>query len=176
MFNRSTVMCLALVFGVTHGATAQNVRQISATALPSTTLPSSTLQVPAPETQLIMIRSTLLALTQANSSNNYTVLNALGSPTFRNSNTPTRLAQVFESFRANNIDMAPLALVMPQATQPPRIENGRLRMVGLFPTQPLSVKYDLMYEPVAGLWRLYGLSVNLDRAIAPVASATQTRK
>jgi hypothetical protein len=148
-------VCIAIAVGFTTQGFAQAAK---------TPAPVAVLQVPPAEAQLILIRSTLIALSQANKTNNYSVLNTLGSPTFRSSNPTTRLTQVFESFRANNIDLSPVTLVMPQATQPPKIENGRLRLIGLFPTQPMQVRYDLMYEPVAGVWQLFGLAVNLDKA------------
>jgi hypothetical protein len=160
MFARTLIFALAITASSSTIALAQSVK---ASANPTASA-AATVQVPPPETQLIMIRTTLMALTQANSTNNYTVLSGLGSPTFRTSNPPTRLAQVFASFRTNKIDLAPLALVMPQSTQAPRIENGRLRMIGFFPTAPLRVIYDLMYEPVAGQWQLFGLAVNLEKA------------
>ncbi len=160
MTYKSIIFSLAVIVASATVVQAQTTKA-QPTAL--TQAVPATLQVPPPEAQLIMIRSALVALGQANRTNNYTVLNALGSPTFRTSNPPTRLAQVFEPFRKNNIDLSPLTLVMPQSTQAPRIENGRLRMVGLFPTQPMQVAYDLMYEPVAGNWQLFGLAVNLDK-------------
>jgi hypothetical protein len=153
MFVRSVFLCLLLTAGNPTLAFAQAAKPVTAT-----------LQVPPPEAQLIMIRTALVALTQANSTNNYAVLSALGSPTFRTSNPPARLAQVFESFRTNKIDLSPLALVVPQSTQAPRIENGRLRMTGFFPTQPMRVTYDMMYEPNGGVWQLFGLAANLEKA------------
>jgi hypothetical protein len=125
------------------------------------------LQIPSAEAMTIMIRSSLVALNQANMTNNYTVLSAIGSPNFHQANPPERLAQIFQSFRANAIDLAPVTLLASQLTQAPRIEAGRLRLIGVFPTQPLQVSYDLMFEPVAGQWRLFGLSVNLPNAAKP---------
>jgi hypothetical protein len=134
-------------------------------------LASPQLQIPSAEAMTIMIRSSLVALNQANMTGNYTVLSAIGSPAFHQANSPERLAQIFQSFRANAIDLAPVTLLPSQLTQAPRIENGRLRLIGVFPTQPLQVSYDLMFEPVAGQWRLFGLSVNLPKATQlPVGS------
>jgi hypothetical protein len=155
MFVRTIILALAITAGSSTIALAQSAKPVAPAV--------ANVQVPPPEAQLIMIRTALVALTQANSTNNYTVLSALGSPTFRNSNPPARLAQVFESFRANKIDLSPLALVVPQSTQAPRIENGRLRMVGFFPTQPMRVAYDLMYEPAGGVWQLFGIAANLEK-------------
>jgi hypothetical protein len=143
-------------------ATAQ-IRSEATPAKPTlVTAPAPTpLQVPPAESLVIMIRTSLVALTQANTTNNYTVLSAIGSPNFRQANPPQRLAQVFEPFRKNNIDLGPVTFVAPQLSSPARIENGRLRIIGFFPTAPMQVDYDLTYEPVGGAWQLFGLSVNL---------------
>ncbi len=121
------------------------------------------LQIPAPEAQIIMIRSTLVALSQANQTNNYAVLNALGSANFRVTNPPGKLSENFAAFRANRIDLAPVTWVVPRFTAAPRIENGRLKLTGFFPTAPMQVNFDLDYEPAEGNWRLFGMAVNLNR-------------
>jgi hypothetical protein len=130
------------------------------------------IQMPPPEAMIIMIRSSLVALSQANVTNNYQVLNALGSNNFRQSNPPARLAQLFASFRSNNIDLAPVVFVTPQLSQQPKIENGKLRLIGYFPTQPMRVDYDLEFEPADGIWKLFGLSVNLSAASQKPAPQT----
>jgi hypothetical protein len=128
-------------------------------------------QVPSPEAMIILIRSSIVALSQANLTNNYSVLNQLGSPTFKQANTAARLQQIFEPFRRNNIDMNPVVFVTPQLTSQPVMKDGRLRLVGFFPTAPMQVNYDLQFEPSGGVWRLFGLAVNLQAAQAPAANA-----
>jgi hypothetical protein len=130
------------------------------------------IQMPAPEAMIIMIRASLVALSQANVTNNYSVLNALGSDNFRQANSPARLAALFAPFRTNNIDLAPVVFVTPQLSQQPKIVDGRLRLIGFFPTQPMQVNYDIQYEPSGGTWRLFGLSVNLNPAQQQPAQLT----
>ncbi len=137
--------------------------------------PQGQIQMPAPEAMIIMIRSSLVALSQANVTGNYSVLNQLGSPEFRQTNTPDRLSQVFASFRTNNIDLAPVVFVTPQLSQAPRIENGKLRMIGNFPTQPMRVDFDLQFEPSGGIWKLQGMAVNLSPAPVIAQAAPQQR-
>jgi hypothetical protein len=124
-------------------------------------------QVPPPEAMIILIRSSIVALSQANLTNNYSVLSALGSPTFRQANNPARLQQIFAPFRTNNIDMNPVVFVTPQLKYQPAIQNGRLRLVGYFPTEPMQVNYDLQFEPSGGVWRLFGISVDLEATKTP---------
>ena len=144
-----------------------------ATATPTRqAAPQAQIQMPRPETLIIMIRSSLVALSQANITNNYSVLNQLGSGNFRKANPPTRLAQLFNSFRTNKIDLAPVVFVTPQLSKQPEIVNGKLHLVGNFPTQPMRVDFNLQFEPSDGIWKLFGLSVDLNR-VQPRQAAQQ---
>lgn len=123
--------------------------------------------MPPPEAMIILIRSHLVALSQANATNNYTVLSSLGSQDFRTANPPARLSQIFAGFRSNKIDLTPVTFVTPQLIQQPVMSGGRMRLVGYFPTQPMQVNFDLQFEPSAGTWKLFGLGVNLAQGGKP---------
>jgi hypothetical protein len=113
---------------------------------------------------LILIRSALIALDQGNKMGNYTVLRDLGAPGFQ-TNTAARLAEIFAARRRDNIDLSGVAVLDPQLTVLPEIEaNGMLRMAGFFPSVPTQVNFDLIFAPVSGQWRLFGISVNLGSA------------
>jgi hypothetical protein len=117
---------------------------------------------------LILIRTTLLALDQANKTGNYTVLRDLGSPDFQ-ANTAARLAEIFAQQRRDNVDLSGIAIIDPQLTVLPQIEaNGLMRMAGFFPSVPTQVNFELAYAPVGKRWRLFGLSVSFGQA-APAA-------
>jgi hypothetical protein len=119
---------------------------------------------------LILIRSTLLALDQANKTGNYTVLRDLGAPAFQ-VNSAARLAEIFAKQRNDNLDLSGVAAIDPQLSLLPQIEaNGLMHMSGFFPSVPSQVNFDLAFAPVNGQWRLFGLSVALGQA-APVAPA-----
>ncbi len=130
-------------------------------------------QIPPPEALIILIRSTVVALSHANLTNNYSVLSGLGSPSFQKANPPARLQTVFTAFRTNNIDMNPVVFVTPQLTSPPVIENGRLRLAGFFPSQPMRVNFDLQFEPTGGVWKLFAVSVNLAAQTAALAPGSR---
>jgi hypothetical protein len=123
---------------------------------------------------LILIRSALIALDQGNKTGNYTVLRDLGAPAFQ-TNTAARLAEIFVAQRRDNIDLSGVAVLDPQLTLLPQVEpNGMLRMAGFFPSVPTQVNFELIYAPVNGQWRLFGISVNLGQA-APAAPAAEVR-
>jgi hypothetical protein len=117
---------------------------------------------------LILIRSALIALDQGNKTGNYTVLRDLGAPGFQ-VNTAARLAEIFAAQRRDNIDLSGVAVLEPQLSVLPQIEaNGMLRMAGFFPSVPTQVNFELMFAPVSGQWRLFGISVNIGSS-APAA-------
>ncbi len=120
---------------------------------------------------LMLIRSSLLALDQANKTGNYTVLRDLGAPGFQAVNTAARLSEIFASQRNEKLDLSGVAVIDPQLSVLPEIApNGMMRMAGFFPSVPSQVNFELLFAPVDGQWRLFGLSVNVAQS-APVAPA-----
>jgi len=117
---------------------------------------------------LILIRSSLLALDQANKTGNYTVLRDIGAPGFQ-SNSAARLGEIFVKLRNDNLDLSGVAVIDPQLNLLPQIEtNGLMRMAGFFPSVPTQVNFDLSFAPVSGQWRLFGISVSIGQS-GPVA-------
>lgn len=119
---------------------------------------------------LMLIRSTLLALDQANKTGNYTVLRDLGAPGFQ-INTAARLAEIFAKQRGDKLDLSGVAVIDPQLSLLPQIEpNGLLHMAGFFPSVPSQVNFELLFAPVEGQWRVFGVSLSVGQS-APVAPA-----
>jgi hypothetical protein len=119
---------------------------------------------------LILVRSALLALDQANKTGNYTVLRDLGAPGFQ-VNTAARLAEIFAKQRNDNLDLSGVAVIDPQLSLLPQIEaNGLLHMAGFFPSVPTQVNFELSFAPVNGQWRLFGISVSIGQS-GPTAPA-----
>jgi hypothetical protein len=122
---------------------------------------------------LMLVRSTLLALDQANKTGNYTVLRDLGAPGFQ-VNTAARLAEIFAKQRNDNLDLSGVAVIDPQLSLLPQIEpNGLMRMAGFFPSVPSQVNFELVFAPVNGQWRLFGISVSVGQAGPVAPSAPQ---
>jgi len=130
---------------------------------------------------MILIRSTLLALDQANKTGNYTVLRDLGAPAFQ-SNTDARLAEIFAAQRRDKLDLSGVAVLDPQLSLLPEIEpNGVMRLAGFFPSVPTQVNFELAFAPVEGQWRLFGVSVGVGSAspappAAPPPAAATPKK
>jgi hypothetical protein len=117
---------------------------------------------------LMLIRSTVLALDHANKTGNYTVLRDLGAPGFQ-MNTAARLAEIFAKQRNEKLDLSGVAVIDPQLSLLPQIEpNGLLHMAGFFPSVPSQVNFELLFAPVEGQWRVFGVSLSVGQS-APVA-------
>ena len=143
-------------------------------ARPAPSPPKTVPDAPASGTNsgvLILIRSSLLALAHANATGNYTVLRDLATPSFQAVNTAARLSEIFSNLRAQRLDLAQLAVLEPQLTIPPqRDARGMLRIEGTYPTTPL-LTFSLVFEPVDGQWRLFGISLNTGQPAAVSAAS-----
>jgi hypothetical protein len=119
-----------------------------------------------------LVRSALIALDHANRTGNYTVLRELGGPGLQR-HSSAQLSNIFANLRSQNVDLLPVAIVTPQLTQPPSVSPERLlQLVGLFPTQPRHIQFEVVYQAVNGQWRLFGLNVSLVAAAPPAPQAS----
>jgi hypothetical protein len=108
-----------------------------------------------------MIRNAVLALNQANTTGNYSVLREMGTPNFQMANSPARLAEVFASLRARKIDLSPIMLFNPKLTSQPALQDGQvLRLTGFFPTTPEQVQFDLAFQHLGDRWMRAGIALN----------------
>ena len=123
------------------------------------------------EQAFYLIRSTLLTLNDANRSGNYSVLRDLAAPDFQARNSPADLAESFSDLRRRKFDLFAVALAAPELTAAPALDGkGMLRLTGHFPTRPLQIDFDLLFQNVGTQWRLFGISV-----ATPAAPAAQAQ-
>ena len=130
------------------------------------------------EQALYLIRSTLLTLNDANLSGNYTVLRDLAAPDFQARNTAADLGQIFFDLRRRNFDLYSAALLAPQLTVAPALDQGgMLHLAGYIPTRPLQINFDLVFQVVGNRWRLYSISIATSEAAPaqPEAQASPVR-
>lgn len=120
---------------------------------------------------LILIRTALIAVQQANQTGNYSVLYGISAPGFQAANSPERLSLVFANLRAKNFDLSGIVVLEPQLTIMPELySNGVMRMAGFFPSVPMQVYFDLQFLSVQGQWRLIAIGVDVGGAtpVAPI--------
>jgi hypothetical protein len=118
--------------------------------------------MPGGEQIVMLIRTSLLSLNDAFITGNYTVFRDLLAPTVRDGNTAARISQVYAPFAAKGIDLAGVAILAPNLTEPPAIDQGnRLIVKGVFPGNPSPLIFALTMEPVAGRWRVRDLAIDV---------------
>lgn len=151
-------LALTLGFFMSHSVAAAAP---GATAKPAAKAVQPTPTPPSPIAVLALVRSTLLAVDQANRTGNYTVLRDLAGPRFRDANNATKLSQIFGVLIVQGIDLLPVSVVEPRYTQDAKITRERmLHVAGVFSVRPRPVAFEILFEPVDGQWRLYGLSIS----------------
>ncbi len=132
----------------------------AATRVASAPLPASKGQSMQVQVQYL-VRTSLLALNDANRSGNYTVLRDVAAPSFREKNSAADLALIFAEMRRARLDLSMAAILAPELDEQPSIDGERrLRLKGHFATEPNRVVFDLIYEPVGGQWLLNGISIS----------------
>ncbi len=120
---------------------------------------------------ILLTRATLIALDQANRTGNYTVLRDLAAPGFAAANNPARLGEIFANLRRDKVDLSGVLVLEPQLTVMPEItREGMLHFAGFFPSVPQQLKFEMLFAPVDGQWRLFGLGANVASS-APVPPA-----
>ena len=111
----------------------------------------------------MLVRTTLIALSQANQTGNYSVLRDLGTPQFQAMNTDARLGEIFSSLRVRNLDFSPVIFFDPKLIRPAAVQpNGVLRLTGYIDTRPERILFDLGFELVQEQWRLAAIIVDMN--------------
>lgn len=132
---------------------------------------SSPPQLPDAATMVVLIRSAVIALNQANMTGNYSVLRELSAPGFQQANSFADLATIFAELRARELDLGPVAVIDPQLFRPAAVdERGLLRLTGFFASRPEQVNFDLAFQRVDGDWRLFGIGLNTSRTDPSLSS------
>lgn len=123
-------------------------------------VPAPPSAAPAPEQALVLIRSTLLALHQANLTGNYTVFRDLAHSSFQTPNSAAKLGIAFTQLRETGVDLSRVLLETPILSEPIVVAaNGKLTLNGQFNTSP-QVNFQLGYQFEGGRWRYDKVSVS----------------
>jgi hypothetical protein len=116
--------------------------------------------VPDPIVVNRLIWSAMAAVDHANQTGNYSVLRELGAPSFQANNSAASLGGIFKVLRDQKLDVGHTLVVAPTLQFPPALgPNGLLRIRGSFPLRPAPIGFDLLYQNIAGQWRIFGIAV-----------------
>ena len=156
---RQVIVCLAFAVGLMCLAPGQGRAQ-------------SAPQAPDANGINILVRTTIIALNHANRTGNYTVFRDLGAPAFQKTNTAAKLASIYTNLRTPYLDFSPVVLFNPKFTKQPALNKQRmLRLTGYFPTSPVRVHFDLIYQWIEKRWQVFGIAVQTGQA--PAAAKTR---
>lgn len=157
---RKLVISLAALAGALAAAGARADSVSSGTGVP-------------PESELrAMATNAVLRLGQAIAARDFAQFHAATAQLWQRQATPEALRQAFQSLIDQGADLSVVRGATPRFTTPPAIDgSGRLVLDGFFPTQPTRVAFTLKHVREGGEWRLVGISVRLETAPSPAASA-----
>lgn len=108
-----------------------------------------------------MIRSTIVAIDQANATGNYTVLRDLSALSLYYNRSATDLADIFKPLRERGDPLSDVILQDPMMSEEPKLTNdGLLQLKGWFPRKQENLTFEMTFRFEFGAWRI--LSVSLD--------------
>ena len=120
--------------------------------------------VPSAVELVKMVRMTMVAVHHANFTGNYTVLRDLGTPSFAKANTAAQLAHIFRDWRRPGRNLDAVLVLQPKWLAKPAVDQrGTLTLKGYFATTPVRVRFDMLFKPVAGRWRLHGAALGTSK-------------
>jgi hypothetical protein len=153
-------VALMLVSGATAIAQTKQNEPAKPAEQPKQAAPAVQILIPDPPGLLILISNSIIALNHANLVNNYSVLRDLSSPDFQKANSPQKLSSVFANMRERHLNLSPILLYQPKLVRPAAIDDkGFLHLTGFYDTRPLQIHFNLVFQAVAGFWRLMEISV-----------------
>jgi hypothetical protein len=153
----ATLLATALLAIGTVPAAAQTA---PARTAPAAAQPQPALPFPQ---ALILIRSDLVALQQANETGIYATLSALGTQRFQAENPPAKLAQTFAPLRTYNLNS--VLVLEPKFTQLPQLRpDHSMAMAGFFTSDGYRITFQLAYAAENGRWRLAAINVGIQSA------------
>lgn len=119
--------------------------------------------MPTPYTQEVLVKSILVTISDAVSTDNFTVLEAKISKPFRDQFPIEKLRAIFGDLVKKHAAFdAVVAKPIIQDADTKIDENGILRLKGHFETAPKQFKYQLGYMPSDGQWKLSAVAIDIE--------------
>jgi len=105
--------------------------------------------------EAILLRSTLIAINQANLTGDYSVLHAIIEPERGRVLSREALAEILKPWREPSRDFGFAAIADAELRHPPSLDSeGRLNLVGTVPTPSFTLAFDLGFVRSDGRWKL----------------------
>jgi hypothetical protein len=111
------------------------------------------------EILLTLVRLTMAAVHQANLTGNYTVLRDLGTPAFLERNSAADLTRIFAPIHNAKVDLGAAVLLEPRLSKAALTPERMLHLVGALATKPVPVAFELLFQPIEGVWRIHGIAI-----------------
>lgn len=135
---------------------------VAAGAAPPTE-PAAAAASPIPDVPVLvlLIRTALVSLDQANRTGNYSVFRATAAPGLQEVATAESLVTAFANLRESGVNLGLAAVANPRLVAEPVVDkDGFLGIVGFVPLGAEQVNFEMRFQPVDGRWRLFGIGVD----------------
>jgi hypothetical protein len=119
--------------------------------------------MPGPFVQEVLVKSILVTLSDAVAADNFTVLHAKISKPFRDQFPPEKLRAIFKDLVDKHAVFDAVVAKPIISDEEAKIdEKGVLWLKGHFDSTPKQVKYQLGFIAADGLWKLSGVTIDIE--------------
>ena len=136
------------------GARIDEGRAAEAAAPPAVTAPDA-------GTQRELIAGTLQALADSINGQDFSILHSHAASRFQSAASPERLAEVFDEFVQQEVDLSVLQSLQPEIEKSAVGADAILHLGGYYDTQPSRTHFDLQYEREGDAWKLIEIDVQV---------------
>jgi len=146
----SFYLALSIIF-----STSAALGQDKPSSQSAPTLATGASAIPSASSLTDLTRSTMSLVNEGSKDGNFTGLYAQFSPTVQKNVDQKKLNEALANFRDRKIDLSGISTTEPIFFESPQIDQqGVLKLVGMFPTQPRMVRFSLGYRQIDGKWLL----------------------
>jgi len=110
---------------------------------------------------VVIVKETMSKLGNAIATGYYSNFYSYTAPQFQNSVNIEKLEKAFEPFKQVPIDWKSVGNLDPIIQKKEKENNGVLKVLGYFPTQPKKVGFDFEYYKNNGKWQIVGVFLKL---------------
>ncbi len=118
-------------------------------------------KAPDADTQRELIAGTLQALADSINGQDFSILHSHAASRFQAAASPERLAEVFDEFVQQEVDLSVLQSLQPEIEKSAVGADAILHLGGYYDTQPSRTHFDLQYEREGDAWKLIEIDVQV---------------
>lgn len=133
-------------------------------------------ELPSATQIVVLVRTTILTLNDAIQTGNFSVMLDKAAASIRTTNNSGSLYKSYSQLVELRPDLSSVAIISPELTRAEIADGGLLRLDGVLPSSPITVKFNLNFTSESGKWRWKGIGLTFLTVPVPAKPAKEKPK